>query len=494
MRLSSGTIIRSISGKQYRLVEEMGSSVATSIYLALDAETSVPVAIKTVSREMDPRGRFEKRFRREAKLLNELESPHIVKIFDFGAEEKYLFFVMEHIPGKGLDEIIAENAPMDEMKALTLICQVVRALQSTHGQGVIHRDIKPQNIRITPGGLVKVLDFGIATHMNASSITTASDFLGTLAYLSPEQTDDPDRIDIRSDIYSTGAVLYEMLTGRVPFEGDSPLHLVTKIVTRNPVPIRQYRNTIIREVEELVDKCLAKNRAERFQTPGELLAAIDRIDIDKYSDRRAYLYAQAEAAFRLHNWDTALKLCEDIVTIDPHYRDVQQFVAEIKGARQKEIRANLTRLVQQAETAYQSRRWDKATELCREVLHFDRNHEAAKELLARVQRGKGQPLLVAVSGREFLITKPVSWIGRPDAVRGVPDVDLSAEEHGRTVSRRHAHIRHEDGQWWLIIADKAGNRSFLNEELLQLNNKVLLRDGDTIQLGGVVLGFRIKQV
>jgi len=492
MRLPNGSVLRSISGKQYRLIEEMGSSIATSVYLALDVETNAPVAIKTVSREMDPRGRFEQRFRREAKLLNELDSPHIVRILDFGAEREYLFFVMEHIPGKGLDQIIADKAPMDEIEALALIRQVVQALRSTYEKGIIHRDIKPQNIRVTQEGLVKILDFGIATHVNASSITTTSDFLGTLAYLSPEQTDDPDKVDIRSDIYSTGAVLYEMLTGRVPFEGDSPLQLVTKIVTRNPVPIRQYRNTIIREVEELVDRCLAKDPAERFQTPQEFLAAIDRIDINKYRDRRAYLYAQAEAAFRVHDWDTALRLCEDILAIDPHYRDVQQFIAEIKDVRQKEIRANLARLLQQAEQAYQSRRWDKAIELCQEVLYFDPNHEAAKELLTRVQRGRGQAVLVTASGREFPLTKAVTWIGRPDAIRGVPDVDLSTEQYGRTVSRRHAHIRCEDGQWWLVIEEKTENESFLNNELLQRSSKTLLRDGDTIRLGGVFLRFQIK--
>ena len=493
MRLVQGTELVAISGTGYRILEAVSVGSATSVYLGLNIQTSTPVGIKVISREADLRGRFESRFRREAKLLNELESPHIVEILDFGAEEEYLFFTMEHIPGRSLDQIIAQEAPMDEVDALAIIRQVVEALESTYKKGIVHRDIKPQNIRVTPEGLVKILDFGIATVVDASKITTTTGFMGTLAYVSPEQTDDPSKVDIRSDIYSTGAVLYEMLTGHVPFEAETPLQLVTHIVTRDHIPVRQYRNTIVREVEELVDKCLLKNPRYRFQIPGEMLEAIDRINIEGYKDRCAYLYAELRRVIQVRDWDAAIRLGRGLLAEDPHYRDVQELMERVHRSQQAEIRANLARLLEQARQAYESRQWDEAIRICQEILYFDPEHAEAKALLSKTQRSEGQPVVIAPSGHEFTLTKQITWIGRPHADHGVPDIDLSPETHGNTVSRRHARIQSERGQWFLVTEPKTENSSFLNDVLLQPTKVVPLHDGDKIQLGGVILQFQIKR-
>jgi serine/threonine protein kinase len=258
----------------YRIYDEIGQGSVATVYLAKDLERNRVVALKIIQPELAEESQFARRFRREAKLLARLDSPHVIKVLDYGEEEGIAFIVLEYVEGRTLATILEEEGALEVEWALSLARQVAQGLVHANEAGIVHRDIRPANIMVAPSGLVKIMDFGIAKGTDLSRLT-ATGILGSPHYLSPEQAGG-EEVDIRSDIYSLGVTLFEMLTGQRPYEADNAVDIVLKHL-QEPVPsLRQFDEGIPVQVDKLVQKCLAKDPEERFQTPGELMEAIDK--------------------------------------------------------------------------------------------------------------------------------------------------------------------------------------------------------------------------
>ena len=260
----------------YQVYEEIGQGAAATVYMARDLSRNRVVALKAIHPHLTKEGRFLERFRLEAELLSKVKSPHIVQIYDFGKEDDVNYIVMEYLEGKTLSNIIQERGPLDVSKVLYITRQIAECLSAMSAAGIVHRDIKPANIMFTPEGQVKIMDFGIAKGLVETGLTQTG-VLGTPHYISPEQAEGARKLDVRSDIYSAGIVLFEMLTGRVPYEETSPVAVIMKHLTAPIPPIHELREDVPEEVEDLMRKCLAKLPERRFQTPQELIEAIDLI-------------------------------------------------------------------------------------------------------------------------------------------------------------------------------------------------------------------------
>lgn len=260
---------------QYEICEELGTGGLATVYLARDTRTGQSVAVKLLHPHVATDGESRTRFEREASLMRALETPHFVHVFDHGQEGERPFLVMEYVDGSTVKALIADNGKVPVRRALAVGRQVAEGLSAIHRRGVIHRDIKPLNIMVRPDGSIKVMDFGIAKAANMSTLTKTGYMVGTPHYIAPEQAVG-NPVDERSDIYSLGVVLYEMLTGTLLFSGKTPIAILLKHVKEPVPPDWAQRYGLTSEVADVVNCCLEKNPTERYQTAEELIAAIDR--------------------------------------------------------------------------------------------------------------------------------------------------------------------------------------------------------------------------
>ena len=258
----------------YRIMDEIGQGSVATVYLAKDTARNQVVALKLIHPEQAAEGQFLQRFQREVKLLRMLSSPQAVKVLDYGEDEGLNFIVLEYVQGETLASILEEERPLEVNRALDIAKQAALCLVDAHAKSIVHRDIRPANIMVTAEGTVKVMDFGIAWGAELSRLT-ATGVLGSPHYLSPEQAEGKE-IDSRSDIYSLGVTLFEMLSGRKPYDADSAVDIVLAHL-HEPIPsLHQLDESIPLEVDELVRKCLAKKPADRYQSAAEFLEAIDQ--------------------------------------------------------------------------------------------------------------------------------------------------------------------------------------------------------------------------
>jgi serine/threonine protein kinase len=258
---------------KYKIYEQIGEGAVAEVFMGRDLTTNRMVAIKVIRPHLVDEGKFVERFRREARVLAELDSPHAVQIYDYGTEGEISYIVLELIQGRVLSDIMEAEGPMEVDRALELVRQIAECLQAAQQKGIVHRDIKPANVMVTADGLVKVMDFGFARSAISKGLT-ATDVLGTPNYISPEQAEGKE-VDTRTDIYSLGASLYELLTGEVPYKADTAIAVVLEHMTA-PVPsVRSLRPDVPEAVDKITARCMAKEPRDRYQTPTELVRAID---------------------------------------------------------------------------------------------------------------------------------------------------------------------------------------------------------------------------
>ncbi len=257
-------------GHRYALAQTIGIGGMAEVFLGTDTRLGREVAVKVLRADLARDPSFHSRFRREAQSAASLNAPCIVAVYDSGEDlvdgsQAVPWIVMEHVPGRTLREVLTEDGPLPAQRALQIVADVCAALQVAHAAGIVHRDVKPGNVMLTPAGDVKVMDFGIARAAAASSLTmteTAA-VIGTAAYLSPEQARG-EQVDARSDLYSAGCLLYELLTGRAPFTGDSPLSIAYQHVREEPLPPSHHRPELDAAVDAVVLTALAKHPDARY--------------------------------------------------------------------------------------------------------------------------------------------------------------------------------------------------------------------------------------
>jgi eukaryotic-like serine/threonine-protein kinase len=267
--VADGTIVAG----RYRILGRIGSGGMADVYLAEDAQLGRNVALKVLHRRFSRDQQFVERFRREASAAASLQHPNVVGVYDRGAHEDTYYIVMENLPGRTLRDLLAEEAPLDQLRAIHFGIQILQAAGFAHRRGVIHRDFKPHNVIVAPDDTLKVTDFGIA-RAGASEMTETGSIMGTAQYLSPEQAQG-QHVDAASDLYSIGVMLYEMLVGRVPFGGDSAVSIALKHVSDTPMPIRQLRPDVHPALEAAIMRALNKDPATRYANADEFAAALE---------------------------------------------------------------------------------------------------------------------------------------------------------------------------------------------------------------------------
>src|SRR5256884_1614128 len=273
----SGDMIGHVIKGRYKLIDELGRGSFATVYIARDTKNNRIYAVKIMHVEFSDDGELLARFQREADILSHLSDPHIVRIFDYGDESEIHYIVMDYIDGQTLKYHTLTHGQMDAFRALDYAKQIAAGLDTAYKHGVVHRDIKPQNIVINSQDVVKITDFGLARSRETVTLTQSNVFMGTAYYIPPEQAESGRSADTRSDLYSVAAVLFEMLTGRPPFEGETAVDIVIKHMNEKVPSLCQKRHDLPPEMDIFMQKAMAKSPEDRFSTPREFIAAIEQL-------------------------------------------------------------------------------------------------------------------------------------------------------------------------------------------------------------------------
>jgi serine/threonine protein kinase len=324
---------------QYHITESIGHGGMATVYKAYQSALDRFVAIKVLPHASDPQ--FASRFKIEARTLARLQHPNILPIYDYGESNHLLYLVLQYIEnGVTLAEILGR--PMPPMVALRIISQILSAMEYAHRHNVIHRDIKPTNILMPTPNWPMLADFGIAKLLNESQyqLTTPGLIMGTAAYMSPEQALGQE-VDARTDLYALGVVLYEMMTGRVPFDTGTPVLVLTRHAYEAPPPPRKLNPNLPETIEAVLLRALEKDPAARFQSAAEMAEAFEqatqqlsplpaRIQLDR-------LYRDGEQALKEQRWELAVEHLSQLVALDPNYKDGLDLLRAARAAQQRRM-------------------------------------------------------------------------------------------------------------------------------------------------------------
>ncbi|MFZ2054316.1 MAG: protein kinase [Candidatus Aminicenantales bacterium] len=270
---------------RYQIIEELGQGGMGRVYKAFDREVNVKVALKLVRPEIAADRNTIERFRNELKIAREISHRNICRMYDLGREAETYFITMEYVSGEDLGSFLRRSRRLDTGTAVSIAKQVCEGLSEAHRLGVVHRDLKPGNIMIDQEGNAKIMDFGIARSLKGRGITGAGAMIGTPEYMSPEQAEGKEA-DERSDIYALGIILYKMVTGQVPFEGETPLSIALKHKSEIPEDPRKLNAQLPEELSRLILRCLEKDKEKRFQSATAVAAELEKIERDVITAER----------------------------------------------------------------------------------------------------------------------------------------------------------------------------------------------------------------
>lgn len=305
---------------QYEILEKIGEGGMGEVYLALDTKLDRKAALKFLPVHYNSDPEFKSRFEHEAKAAASLAHPNIITVHELGEHEGRLFIAMQYVAGSTLEDLISSDS-LKTNSALNIVMQVCEGLSAAHEAGIVHRDIKPANILVTSRGRVYILDFGLAKSRKATTETKVGSTVGTVHYESPEQSRG-EQVDSRSDLFSVGVVLFEMLTGKRPFTGEYSESVRYSITHEEAPPLARYTNEATEQLQRIVDKALSKDKSLRYQSANDLLADIKRIGLYQAhplkSRRSAYIATGAALIvivllFVLNPWEISFRSTQDAV-------------------------------------------------------------------------------------------------------------------------------------------------------------------------------------
>jgi eukaryotic-like serine/threonine-protein kinase len=437
----SGDMIGHVIKGRYKLIDELGRGSFATVYIARDTKNNRIYAVKIMHVEFSDDGELLARFQREADILSHLSDPHIVRIFDYGDENDIHYILMDYIDGQNLKYHTLTQGPMDAFSALDYAKQIAMGLDTAYKHGVVHRDIKPQNIVINSQDVVKITDFGLARSKEAVTLTQSNVFMGTAYYIPPEQAESGRSADTRSDLYSVAAVLFEMLTGRPPFEGETAVDIVIKHMNEKVPSICRIRTDLPPELDQFMQKAMSKSPDDRYLTPKEFIAAIEQIQKRIQPKGRAPVEHNSAAENGYEH---------------QHEQKVLEGQAVAAQSRQEPQR-------QRAKT--------------------DAEVTNPSSILQKKAR-----FYVLASNQYIELAGELMVVGRQDPVLGIfPEINLP----DKTVGRRHAYVRNQQGQF--TVEDlNALNKTRLNGVILTPHEERTLKDGDILRFGSVEVRFELR--
>ena len=440
----SGDMIGHVIKGRYKLIDELGRGSFATVYIARDTKNNRIYAVKIMHVEFSDDGELLARFQREADILSHLSDPHIVRIFDYGDESDIHYIVMDYIDGQNLKYHTLTHGPMDAFRALDYAKQIAAGLDTAYKHGVVHRDIKPQNIVINSQDVVKITDFGLARSRETVTLTQSNVFMGTAYYIPPEQAESGRSADTRSDLYSVAAVLFEMLTGRPPFEGETAVDIVIKHMNEKVPSICRIRTDLPPELDQFMQKAMSKSPDDRYITPKEFIAAIEKIQkrIQATQPKGRASVEYNPSAENGYEHQQGQKVLESQAV-------AAQSIQEPQGQRAKN------------------------------------DGEVVKPQLIPQKKAR---FYVLASNQFIELTGELMVVGRQDPVLGIfPEINLA----DKTVGRRHAYVRNQQGQF--TVEDlNALNKTRLNGVILTPHEERTLKDGDILRFGSVEVRFELR--
>ena len=437
----SGDMLGRVIKGRYKLIDELGRGSFATVYIARDTKTNRIYAVKVMHLEFADDGELLARFQREAHILLHLSDPHIVRIFDYGDDDDDLhYIVMDYIDGQNLKYHILTHGKLDALLALDYARQIAEGLDTAYKHGVVHRDIKPQNIVINSKDVVKITDFGLARSRETVTLTQSNVFMGTAYYIPPEQAESGRMADTRSDLYSLAAVLFEMLTGHPPFEGDTAVDIVIKHMHDKVPSLCRIRPELPHEIDLFMQKAMAKVPEDRFTTPREFINALEQVQ-----QRVQASPTDRQEAIERQPMENGQREQESL--FQP--QAVRQQAAQAGNAAVKAERA------------------------------------ATKTPIPAQKQAR---LIVLSNNQVIPLTGELMVVGRHDPVLGIyPEISLT----DKTVGRRHAYLRNQHGQY--TIEDlNALNKTRLNGAILTPHEERPLKDGDILRFGSVEVRFELR--
>ena len=377
---------------KYEVLDVLGRGGMGVVYRARDTKIGRNVAIKTLTEGFSGNADMLRRFYQEAGHTGNLRHSNIVIIYDFGDEDGLPYIVMEYLDGDPLDRLIRENEPLHLSVKLEIMEQVCSALAYAHSQGMIHRDVKPANIIVQHDGLVKLLDFGIARESEQKidgTMTRTGTLVGTPAYMAPERLQGSP-FDGRSDIFSVGVVLYQLLTGRLPFDAEYPA-ILHQILEQDPPKLSLFLSGYPPQLDQILERALAKKPAERYPGAGDMAADLNAIGSWLKSQRVTELFEGAQTAAEKGDLTEAKQLIRQVLRIDSHHLEAKKLSTLVnEKLRVEEVRRRVDQIVQVAEESINSRNWDNVQAMCKEGLGLDPGNATLLKLMEAANAGKSR--------------------------------------------------------------------------------------------------------
>lgn len=350
------------------------------VYQARDPFIGRLVALKTITASVASEPDQLQRFQREAQAAGGLQQPNIVTIYEMGTEDSVPFLVMEYLDGEGLDRLIARRAPIPFLEKLSYLAQLCRALHHAHESGVVHRDVKPANVVVKKDGTVKVVDFGIARLVDTTRTQTGV-ILGTIAYMSPQQLHG-QRADERSDIWATGVLAYELLTGRKPFSGENHGAIILDILTRIPEPLPNLASDCPTDVQEVVARAMHKDDALRYQSMSAMLADLEPIWKRELASGTNQMLDQAQQYLGKEDFKGARKQLEEILRLDRENATAAVLLEELRCAREGVVlQQEVLDTIERGRSYLEQGLFSDAQSEASVALRLDPNSKTARKLL-----------------------------------------------------------------------------------------------------------------